>query len=101
MDHKELMQLAMAFCVMPKLDVARLVWYCPGAPVEMFAEEYTADDLHDQCRWIMEIAAVYMKTAQYWARELKGKKNLKAYWTEEEIYSEYMQERSNGMFALK
>lgn len=101
MDHKELMQLAMAFCVMPKLERARLVWYCPGAPVPMFAEEYTADDLHDQIRWIMEIADVYLKTARYWVKELDGKRKLSACWTEDQIYNEHMQERSNGMFSLK
>ena len=63
MEHKELMQVAMAFCVLPLLETVRLVWFCPGAPVSMFSEKYTRDDLHDQIRWITEIAELYEKQA--------------------------------------
>ena len=38
MEHKELMQVAVAFHVLPKLEEAKLVFCCPGAPIEMHVE---------------------------------------------------------------
>ena len=98
MKHDELMQLAMSFCVLPDLERARLVWFCPGAPVSMYAEEYDRDDLRDQIRWTMEIAEVYYKTHQYWTMNmLRLPGRMEAMYTEDEIWSEYMQEQSEFM----
>ena len=99
----ELMQVAMAFVILDQLEKVRLVWFCPGAPVSMFAEEYTRDDLHDQIRWILEIAEVYMKCDRYWKNQLENNPNpMTAMYTEQEIYMDYVQEMmANNQFMLK
>lgn len=98
MEHKELMQLAMAFAVLPNLEKARLLWYCPGAPCSMFTEEYTADDLHDQVRWIVEIAEVYMAQAKLCE---KVASRYSAKHTEEEIWLDHLAYDVQGIFKLK
>lgn len=102
MDHKELMQLAMAFVVLPNLETARLLWYCPGAPISMFTEKYSRDDLHDQIRWILEIAEIYQKTAGYWNKKKEENQSLIAQMTEDEIYAMHLMEQGNdNVFLLK
>lgn len=103
MDKDELMQIAMAFVVLDSLEKVRLVWFCPGAPVSMFTEEYTRDDLHDQIRWILEIGEVYMKCDNYWKNQLKNNSNqMTAMYTEQEIYMDYVAEMAaNNGFMLK
>lgn len=103
MEHKELMQLAMAFVVLPELKIARLLWFCPNAPISMFTEKYTRDDLHDQIRWIMEIAEVYVKADKYWTQFIQDNEpSLKAEITEEQIYHEHLNELNDtNIFMLK
>lgn len=103
LNKKELMQLAMAFVVLPQLEYARLVWFCPGAPISMHTEVYTRDDLHDQIRWIMEIAQVYQKCAYYWAKKIEDEPpKLEAKFTEDEIYIDYLEEQGkDNVFILK
>lgn len=103
MEHKELMQLAMSFVVLPKLEIARILWFCPGAPISMFAEEYTRDDLHDQIRWIIEIAEVYIKTDAYWLKQLATQPvKLEAKVTEDQIYLEHLLDTTDdNVFILK
>jgi len=102
MDHKELMQLAMSFVVLDSLEIANILWFCPGAPIPMFTEAYTRDDLHDQIRWILEIAEVYLKTDRFWKKAIKEGKILKIDITEDEIYQDYMAEQgAMDMFTLK
>lgn len=103
MEHKELMQLAMSFAVLPKLEIARIIWFCPGAPISMFTESYTADDLHDQICWITEIAEVYQKANDYWMQKIiEEPASLEAKVTEEEVYMEYMAEQTDSnVFRLK
>ena len=101
MMHDELMQLAMAFVVLPYLEKAHMLWFCPGAPISMHTEEYTRDDLHDQIRWIMEIAEVYYKQAQLCE---KLSSNMVAQCTEEEVWQEFLKEQemnSDNVFILK
>lgn len=102
MEHKELMQCAMAFCVLPNLETIRLVWFCPGAPVSMFMEKYTRDDLHDQIRWIMEIAELYMKQADKCNEFMMKSSSLEAKCTEDEVYLNYLAEQGkDNVFILK
>lgn len=101
MDHEELMQLAMAFVVLPELEQATIVWFCPGAPISMYAESYTRDDLHDQIRWIIEIAEVYMEQA---ALCEKLQSTLMAQCTEQEVWEAFVAEQasnSDDVFMLK
>jgi len=103
MDHDELMQLAMAFVVLPDLEAARLTWYCPGAPIPMFSQRYTGDDLHDQIRWIMEIAEVYYgKVCPAMEKAVAGGTWMDAVYTEDEIYADFIADtQSSGEFVLK
>ena len=103
MEHDELMQLAMAFVVMPKLEVARLTWYCPGAPIPMFSQHYLRDDLHDQERWIMEIAEVYYdKVDPAMRRAVQQGKWMRTFHDEDEIWGEHMAElQGSDMFVFK
>jgi len=98
MEHKELMQVAMAFCVLPNLKKARILWFNPDAPISMHTEVYDADDLHDQCRWITEIAEEYIKQRD---KCRKIPHNLKAQCTEKEVWDAYVREMSNNGFTLK
>lgn len=98
MEHKELMQLAMAFAVLPNLQKARILWYCPGAPIPMFHEEYVPDDLHDQTRLIVEIAEVYMKQAAL-CEALPH--DMEPVFTEQQIWLEHVAEETDNMFNLK
>lgn len=101
-EHDELMQLAMAFVVLPKLEVARLTWYCPGAPIEMFSQEYTRDDLHDQIRWIMEIAEVYYdKVSPAMEKAVSNGRWMDACFTEDQIYKEHLESMDSNAFLLK
>ena len=103
MEHKELMQLAMAFVVLPNLEAIRILWFCPGAPISMFTEKYTCDDLHDQIRWIMEIAEVYKACDDYWIQKIVNEpSSLVAKVTEDEVYAGYMADKTDdNIFMLK
>lgn len=99
MEHKELMQIAMSFAVLPSLEKAYLLYFCPGAPISMHVEEYTPDDLHDQCRWIVEIGEVFLKQA---AMCKKLPRKLEAKCTEQEVWDAFVEEQSaNNEFLLK
>ncbi len=102
LEHDELMQLAMSFVVLPKLEIARLTWYCPGAPIAMFSQQYDSDDLHDQIRWIMEIAEVYYdKVCPAMEKAVAGGTWMDAIYTEDEIYQEHLAMQDNSTFILK
>lgn len=88
-EHKELMQVATAFYVLPKLQEAKLCFCCPGAPIEMFVEEYTRDDVKKELELIKQVVAKYVETAMQ-CNELD--RGMKAGFTEKEVYDEYMEE---------
>lgn len=103
MDHDELMQIALAFIVLPKLEKARLLWFCPDAPISMHVETYTADDLQDQMQSIMELAQWYGEQMQLIHK--LPKPNLCAQCTEEEVWEAFVAEQveanDNNIFMLK
>ena len=102
MEHKELMQIAMSFAVLSNLETARLTWFCPGAPVSMFTEKYTRDDLHDRIQLILEIADLFMKQADKCTEFMMNSNSLEAKCTEEEVYMDYIAEQSkDNVFMLK
>ena len=59
MEHEELMQIAVAFAVLPKLQKASLMFYCPDAPYPVRIFEYTRKDLKDQIEMAVEISELY------------------------------------------
>lgn len=102
MEHKELMQVAMPFAVLSNLEATRLIWFCPGAPVSMFAEKYTRNDLKEQVDLIMAIKDVYEKQAEKCMEFMMVNNSLEAKCTEEEVYLDYIAEQSdNDVFRLK
>ena len=102
MEHKELMQIAMSFAVLPNLEVARLTWFCPGAPISMFTEKYTRDDLHDQIQLIQEIAKLYLKQWDKCIEFMMNSSSFVAMCTEEEIYLDYIADKvDDNVFMLK
>ena len=64
----------------------------------MHVEEYTADNLHDQCRWIVEIGEVFLKQA---AMCKKLPRKFEAKCTEQEVWDAFVEEQSaNSDFIL-
>jgi len=98
MDHKEIMQVAMAFKVLDKLEVARILWFCPGAPISMFEEHYTRQELNQEIGTIRKVVEAYEKQAELCEQKVP---NIKAMYTEEEIYMDYIASMQGGEFMLK
>ena len=88
MEHKELMQIAVAFHVLPKLQEAKLCFCCPGAPIPMFIEEYTRDDLKEQLELIKQVVKKYVETAIQCNELSRG---YKVNFTEDDVYEDYVQ----------
>jgi len=102
MEHKELMQIAMSFAVLSNLEIARLTWFCPGAPISMFTEKYTRDDLHDQIHWVLEIAEFYLKQSDKCVEFMMNSNSFEAKCTEEEVYLDYIADKADdNVFMLK
>ena len=100
MEHKELMQVAMAFAVFPNLEKVYLVFFCPDAPISMYIEEYTKDDLHDQCRLIVGIGDVFIKQGQL-CKKLAKSNSYNALCTEQEVWDSFVKEQAaNSDFIL-
>ena len=101
MEHKELMQVAVAFYVLPKLQEAKLCFCCPGAPIPMYIEEYTRDDLTGQLDLIKKVVEKYVETAIQ-CNELN--RGYQITFTEDDVYREFLEEQAmkqNNMFNLK
>lgn len=59
MSHDELFQLAMAFCVLPLLETATLLFFCPAAPITMHYETYTREQLSKMIEIVGEIQGMW------------------------------------------
>lgn len=59
MDHDELMQIAVAFAVLPKLELAKLMFYCPDAPIPVIVYDYKREDLSEQIEQACSVASMY------------------------------------------
>ena len=89
MEHDELIQLAVAFHVIEKLEHAYLVFFCPGAPISMKAFEYERKDLKEQLELVGKIVERYAKTVKQ-CEELQI--DMAAKYTEKEIYNAMVEE---------
>lgn len=87
--HDELLQLSMAFKVLPTLEKATLLFYCPGAPISMHEETYTRDDLEGFILTIEAIGKIYEGTAAQCEAIAHGA-SLHAITTEEEVYDDFL-----------
>lgn len=89
MEHKELIQVATAFYVLPKLQEAKLCFCCPGAPISMHVESYTREDLKDMLATIKKVVTMYVDTAM---QCVELARDYECDFTEADVYNEYMQE---------
>lgn len=88
MEHKELVQVAVAFYVLPKLKEAKLCFCCPGAPIPMHVETYTREDFKELLETIKQIVTLYVDTAM----QCTGlARKYEAGFTEDEVYKDYLQ----------
>lgn len=103
LEHKEVMQIATAFYVLPKLQEAKILWYCPNAPFPMHVETYSRDELEELLSTIDSIVSLYAKVDCYWESMLKGRDDfLLAKHTEDEIYGEFLKSQvPDTVFDLK
>lgn len=101
MARDELMQIAVAFYVLPRLQYAYLVFFCPAAPLSMKVIVYTRDELEDQIAMVGEIAGMYYRTAEV-LEHMKAKQEWTSQFTEREIWEEHVKERAvEDGFSLK
>ena len=63
MDHDELWQIAVAFAVLPKLEEAKLMFFCPDAPYPVGLFTYTRKELKQKIDTCCEIASFYASQA--------------------------------------
>ena len=101
MDHKEIWQIATAFHVLPDLERAYLLWYCPNAPFPMHSEEFSREELEDAIDTVAAIAGLYGKVADHWAEQLDDVGIMYASHTEDEIYNEWLKTLSDNIFELR
>ena len=104
MDHDELIQLATAFYVLPELQEARLLFFCPGAPISMKEFVYKRKELSDLIQMVEDVACEYARNAaicKLWC-ESPG---LQAGYSEDQIWEEYNLEHEvenyDSVFVLK
>lgn len=63
MDHDELMQIAVAFAVLQKLEQATLLFYCPDCPIPVVPIIYERHELQKEIDIAVEIASMYAAQA--------------------------------------
>ena len=63
MKRDQLMQLAVAFVVLPSLETATLVFFCPGAKIKLWSDTYTREDLQEYIQLAVEISEKYQETS--------------------------------------
>ena len=101
MKRDQLMQLAVAFHVVPTLKTATLLFFCPAAAIPMYSETYTADDLHEEIEMVDAIAKEYERTKEL-CEKLASTLDTNIDVTEEKIWQEHMETRKNnsGVFNV-
>lgn len=99
-EHPERMQVAMAFAVLPGLTHARLLWFCPNAPISMYSEEYFRDDLADEIELVHDVAEVYRKHALHWSGKL-GEYPMHALCTEDDVWNDFVLSQQGGEFVIR
>lgn len=87
MKQDEIMQIAVAMYVMPSIEEAVLLFYCPGSPVSMQAFCYKREELQEQIDLVGEFAEQWKKTNDKICT-IAG--NLDSIYTEDEIYEDWL-----------
>lgn len=89
-EHDEIWQIACAFYVLPNLEEAELVFYCPDAPISMHVVHYSRDDVKDYMPIIGKVLKQYRETARQ-CNDLEQLAYYKSAFTEQEIWKEYVE----------
>jgi len=90
-ERDQLMQLAVAFHVLPSLDEATLMFFCPPARIPIFLETYTRDSLSAMIDLVDEIVVEYNRTNVAMMKMATCMPSTKA--NEMEIWREHMDTR--------
>lgn len=101
-SRDEAMQVATAFYVLPELENANLLFFCPAAKLSMHAVMYSRKDVKPLVEIVNEIAAMYYRTAEQLSAMADDPTRFKSAFTEDEIWKEFveMQATEDG-FMLK
>jgi hypothetical protein len=95
-DHDELWQIASAFYVLPKLEEAELVFYCPDAPISMHVISYDREDVKDYLPMIEKVIRQYRETAKE-CEKLVELSCFRSAFTEQEIWKEYIESNYDNL----
>lgn len=97
-DLPEMYQLAVAFCVMPYVQIGGLFFYCPSAPIPMKYTRVERKDLADHFATIDGIREIWRDTVlRFGAVQNK----YKPMYTEQQLMKYYMDQLDDSMFVLK
>lgn len=91
--QEELLQVAMSMKVLPNLEQAYLIHYCPGAPMSMRVDVYTREDFQNwgQFDKIDTVAELWKKAIEEIPKQLKEMKDQpKARHSEEQVWLDTM-----------
>lgn len=82
MEEKQIMQVAMAFKVLPQLEEAHVLYYCPGAPIDICEYPLSYSDINPYIQRINKVVAIWNEM-DGWLQDIKEQK---ANYTEREIH---------------
>ena len=97
-DRDERLQVAVAFMVLPKLKHVDVLWYCPGAPMEMYTERYTRHDLEKEIEVITGMVKIFHEHMQLVKDKINNQ--ARASWTEKQIYDEYIRTQEDSIMSF-
>jgi len=100
-EADERWQVAVAFMVLPSLEEAYVMWYCPDSPVPMAYTSYTRHDLESEIKTITNMVKLFHESMDYVKgiiQRVNGKQDCR--FTEEEIYKEFCQSQSDYVTKL-
>lgn len=93
-ERDERLQAAVAFMVLPKLELIDVLWYCPEAPVPMFNEVYEREDLQAEIKVITSMLKMFHKHMDI----VRSKKcSMMPTTTTQKIYEEYVLTERTGI----
>jgi len=100
-EADERWQVAVAFMVLPSLENAYVMWYCPDSPVPMAYNNYTRADLNDEIKIITDMVKLFHESMKYVKgiiQKVNGKETCQ--FTEEEIYKEFLETQSEHFISI-
>ena len=81
MEEKQIMQVAMAFKVLPQIEEANVLYYCPGAPIDIYKYLLCYADVNPYIQRINKVVAIWNEMDE-WLHSIEEQQAL---FTEQEI----------------